>query len=105
MFSLHGTWFVNSAAHMFGHKPYDHKQKAVENIWVTVNSLGEGFHNYHHKFPSDYATAELPSPLNVSRLFIELMRDCGFAYDLKRTDDDSIEMAKMKTAAQHKFNL
>ena len=48
--SLHATWFVNSAAHMFGGQPYDLKQRGRENLFVSAGALGEGFHNYHHTY-------------------------------------------------------
>ena len=41
---LHSTWFVNSAAHMFGDRPYDGVIKPAENIFVSFGALGEGYH-------------------------------------------------------------
>lgn len=32
---------------------------ASNNTYVSVLSMGEGAHNYHHVFPWDYKTAEL----------------------------------------------
>uniref|UniRef100_A0AAV1VIF1 Fatty acid desaturase domain-containing protein n=1 Tax=Peronospora matthiolae TaxID=2874970 RepID=A0AAV1VIF1_9STRA len=46
---LHMTWMVNSVAHFLGYKPYDLKIRAVENLFVALGALGEGYHNYHHK--------------------------------------------------------
>ena len=63
---LHATWLVNSAAHMFGMKPYDVKIGPVENMAVTVLAIGEGFHNYHHTFPYDYSTSEWGPHLNIT---------------------------------------
>jgi len=40
--SLHSTWFVNSAAHMFGDRPYKAGIEPVENPWVSVITFGEG---------------------------------------------------------------
>lgn len=40
--SLHGTVFVNSAAHMFGDKPYNDKIASSENPWIAFASFGEG---------------------------------------------------------------
>ena len=42
--SLHATWFVNSAAHMFGDRPYDGDIKPAENVFVSFGALGEGYH-------------------------------------------------------------
>lgn len=85
---LHMTWMVNSVAHCFGYKPYDTKINPVENLIVAIGALGEGYHNYHHKYPSDYATSEwgvLSGQFNPTKVFIDLMALIGQAYDLKRS--------------------
>ena len=52
---LHCTWCVNSAAHLFGDHPYDPASWPAENPLVSLGALGEGWHNWHHKYPFDYA--------------------------------------------------
>ncbi|KAI8441356.1 hypothetical protein MSG28_014973 [Choristoneura fumiferana] len=42
---------INSAAHTFGNRPYDKNIMPTQNMGVTLATLGEGFHNYHHVFP------------------------------------------------------
>ena len=74
---LHATWLVNSAAHMFGMKPYDTKIGPVENMAVSVLAMGEGFHNYHHTFPYDYSTSEWGRQFNITTAFIDLMAGIG----------------------------
>ena len=56
---LHFTWLVNSAAHFYGMKPYDHTIGHTEDMVVSVLAMGEVFHNYHHTFPYDYSTASI----------------------------------------------
>jgi len=90
---LHFTWLVNSAAHMFGMKPYDKNIGPSENRLVSVLAMGEGFHNYHHTFPYDYGTSEWGFRLNVTTRFINTMAKLGFAYDL-RTASPSVVAAR-----------
>ena len=52
---LHFTWCVNSAAHLYGDHPYDPASWPAENPLVSLGALGEGWHNWHHKYPFDYA--------------------------------------------------
>ncbi|KAJ0410062.1 hypothetical protein ATCC90586_006455 [Pythium insidiosum] len=85
---LHMTWCVNSVAHFFGYKPYDRNILPVENILVSIGAIGEGYHNYHHKFPSDYATSEwgiTSGQWNPTKLFIDVCAAIGLASDLKRS--------------------
>jgi stearoyl-CoA desaturase (delta-9 desaturase) len=46
----HSTWLVNSAAHMFGVRPYKTNDFSRNNWWVAILSWGEGWHNNHHAF-------------------------------------------------------
>ncbi|XP_049868606.1 acyl-CoA Delta-9 desaturase-like isoform X2 [Pectinophora gossypiella] len=90
--SLHHTWLVNSAAHMWGNKPYDKHINPAENKLVAICAFGEGFHNYHHAYPWDYKTSELGNySLNVSTLFIDVMAKIGWAYDLKTVPHEIIK--------------
>ncbi|XP_050676925.1 acyl-CoA Delta(11) desaturase-like isoform X3 [Leptidea sinapis] len=94
----HMTFLVNSAAHIWGNKPYDHSIKPAQNLTVSVASLGEGFHNYHHTFPWDYRAAELGNNcLNMTTLFIDFFKWIGWAYDLKTVDEDTIRNRAKRT--------
>ncbi|XP_015787086.1 acyl-CoA desaturase 1 [Tetranychus urticae] len=83
--SLHLTWLINSVAHLWGNRPYDITIGARENRYVIYVSIGEGFHNYHHTFPSDYSASELGMEWNLTTRFINVMYYIGQAYDLKST--------------------
>lgn len=37
---LNATWLVNSAAHMWGNRPYDHGINPRENKFVTFSAIG-----------------------------------------------------------------
>lgn len=89
--NLHATWFINSAAHTFGYRPYNVNIKATESVLTTLTAWGEGGHNYHHTFPQDYRTSEMLGVFNVSRLFIDFFAKIGWAYDLRITDEKAIE--------------
>lgn len=80
---LNATWCVNSAAHLWGCKPYDIRINPSENMYVAFSAVGEGFHNYHHVFPHDYSTSEYGWHLNLTTLFIDTMASLGLAYDRK----------------------
>ncbi|XP_076389880.1 acyl-CoA Delta-9 desaturase isoform X1 [Megachile rotundata] len=98
VFCLNMTWLVNSAAHLYGFKPYDKFINPVENRGVAIVSLGEGWHNYHHVFPWDYKTAELGNyRYSVTTAFIDLCAKLGLAYDLKIVPDDVVRKRVERT--------
>jgi stearoyl-CoA desaturase (delta-9 desaturase) len=51
VFVLHGTWSVNSVAHLFGYRNYETRDHSTNNWLVALISHGEGWHNNHHAEP------------------------------------------------------
>lgn len=96
-FTLNCTWLVNSAAHMWGFRPYDKNIIPRENYIVSILAHGEGYHNFHHTFPYDYATSEFKYGINFTTLFIDAMAFIGLAYDRKVALKENIQMRKLKT--------
>lgn len=94
---LHGTWLVNSAAHYKGNRPYDEQIEARENPHVIYTALGEGFHNYHHTFPYDYATSEFGRYLNLTTAFIDLCAELNLVHDRRKVSQTVIEARKSRT--------
>ena len=48
---FHGVCSINSFAHIFGKRRYNVKDDSKNNIWLALITLGEGWHNNHHRFP------------------------------------------------------
>lgn len=86
VFILHSTWLVNSAAHLWGSHPYDPTINPAENRFVAVISQGEGWHNWHHAYPYDYAASELgaDNQYNPTKMFIDFCAFVGLVKDRKR---------------------
>ena len=60
---------------------YDKHINPSENVVTIFGAIGEGFHNYHHTFPWDYATSELGWKFNLTTIFIDFFARIGWAYD------------------------
>jgi len=86
---LNASWTVNSVVHSYGGKPYNAAHATTENGWVSLVTLGEGWHNWHHAFDYDYATAELGSlsQFNPTKVFIDVMAFVGLVWGRKRATD------------------
>ncbi|KAJ8721555.1 hypothetical protein PYW07_002330 [Mythimna separata] len=96
--ALHFTWLVNSAAHIWGNRPYDKNIGATDNKAVAICAFGEGWHNYHHVFPWDYKAAELGNySTNLSTALIDFAANHGLAYDLKTVSADMIRQRVNRT--------
>ncbi|CAK9024434.1 Stearoyl-CoA desaturase (Acyl-CoA desaturase) (Delta(9)-desaturase) (Delta-9 desaturase) (Fatty acid desaturase) [Durusdinium trenchii] len=82
---LHGTWCVNSLAHMGLSTPYE-DTNPCESAFVSFFAIGEGWHNWHHAYPYDYAASELgvSSQYNPTKLLIDTAASLGLVYDRRR---------------------
>ncbi|XP_015189781.1 PREDICTED: acyl-CoA Delta(11) desaturase-like, partial [Polistes dominula] len=102
--SLNFTGLVNSAAHVWGVKPYDSVISPTETPVVSFLAVGEGWHNYHHVFPWDYKTAELGNyKLNLTTAIIDGFAKIGWAYDLKTVSQEMIEKRARRTGDGTKY--
>lgn len=95
--NMHGGWSVASFAHYFGYKPYDKHIRPSDNPYLALYSVGEGWHNYHHSFPSDYRSSEINGPMyNLTTNIIEFLAKIGLVYDLKTASKEHIESKSQK---------
>ena len=70
---LHSTWCVNSICHKFGSRPWNKNIAPTDNIWVSLLTNGEGYHNWHHEYPSDWrASKDHWYMLNLTARVLEL---------------------------------
>jgi stearoyl-CoA desaturase (delta-9 desaturase) len=97
---LNATWCVNSVAHFFGNRPYRPDAPPAENFFVAIVAIGEGWHNFHHAYPWDYATSEfgVSSQFNPSKMFIDICAKMGWVYNRKRADHMAKESRRRNAA-------
>jgi stearoyl-CoA desaturase (delta-9 desaturase) len=46
----HGTFLVNSLAHVLGKRRFETGDTSRNNWWIALVTLGEGWHNNHHQY-------------------------------------------------------
>lgn len=68
----------------------------VENVYVSMFGLGEGWHNYHHSFPWDYRAAEFGQHFNLTTMVIDYCTDMGWVWDRKFATPDMVKSRATK---------
>lgn len=72
--------------------------KPGQSLIISLWSLGESWHNYHHAFPYDFKGDEFDGFstyfLNVTTKFISFCEKIGLAYDLKTASAEAIANRK-----------
>ena len=81
--TLHCTFCINSLAHSWGKKPDNPSITASDNLLLSVLTLGEGYHNYHHVYQYDYRGNRNLGGYNPTGWLIKLLSYVGLVSDLK----------------------
>ena len=77
------TWAVNSVCHLFGGRSFHTADNSRNNAGVALITLGEGWHNNHHAFPTSARHGLAPLQLDVSWWVICIMGRIGLAWDVR----------------------
>ncbi|MCB0404390.1 MAG: fatty acid desaturase [Bdellovibrionales bacterium] len=95
VFTQHCTFFINSLCHMIGNQPYNDKNSAKDNFFMALFTCGEGYHNFHHRFASDYRNGVRWWQWDPTKWWIQSLAFLGLAYRLKRVSSWEILRARM----------
>ena len=79
VFVMHSTWFVNSAAHVWGYKNFETGDDSRNLWWVAALTFGEGWHNNHHAHQRSARHGLRWWEVDVSYGFIRLLSFFGLA--------------------------
>ncbi len=78
----HATWFVNSAAHIWGYRNYEGEHRATNCWWVGLITFGEGWHNNHHAYANVAPAGHRWWELDTTWMLIKLLRFVRLATDV-----------------------
>ena len=87
-FVLNSTFFINSICHIWGDQPHGTSNSSRDSWWISLLTFGEGYHNYHHMYQSDYRNGVRWYNFDPSKWLIWTLSKLGLAYDLRRQSPD-----------------
>ncbi len=93
----HVTFFINSLAHFWGSRPYTESNSARDNGFLAFLTYGEGYHNFHHIFQTDYRNGIRWWQWDPTKWMINLCSRLGLAGNLNRVPDFKIQRALLDT--------
>jgi stearoyl-CoA desaturase (delta-9 desaturase) len=102
--SQHFTYLINSAAHIWGSRPYDPKQTARDNWFIALFTFGEGYHNYHHTFALDYRNGIKWYHYDPTKWLIRTCAWLGLASELRSISPYRIEMTRVAVEYSNALN-
>ncbi|KAG2433974.1 hypothetical protein HYH02_012436 [Chlamydomonas schloesseri] len=84
LFTMHMTWLVNSAVHIWGEQRYKSDDSSRNNWLVGLLVFGDGHHNNHHAFEYSAAHGLEWWEIDMSYYLIRALELAGLAWDVKR---------------------
>lgn len=84
LFTMHMTWLVNSAVHIWGSQRYKSDDNSRNNWLVGLLVFGDGHHNNHHAFEYSAAHGLEWWEIDTSYYLIRGLELAGLAWDVKR---------------------
>ncbi len=83
-FVLNSTFCINSICHLWGGQPHGDSDSSRDSWWVSLITFGEGYHNYHHMYQSDYRNGPKWYNFDPSKWLIYGLSRVGLASSLRR---------------------
>ena len=96
----HGTFCVNSLAHVWGKRRYATRDHSRNNALIALITLGEGWHNNHHHFPGSASQGFYWWEVDFTYYGLRVLAALGIIWDLK-TVPAAIKNAHIKRSAAH----
>jgi stearoyl-CoA desaturase (delta-9 desaturase) len=89
----HATFAVNSFGHRFGRRRFDTADGSRNLWWVAALTMGEGWHNNHHRFPRSARQGFGAWELDPSWWTIRAMGALGMAREVRRISPGLLALA------------
>ncbi len=80
---LHGTLFINSLAHVWGRRRYETDDDSRNSWLLTLITLGEGWHNNHHRYPHSVRQGFRWWELDLTYYGLKFLSLIGLIWDLR----------------------
>jgi stearoyl-CoA desaturase (delta-9 desaturase) len=87
----HGSFAVNSLAHVFGRQRYETGDDSRNNWLIAVMTSGEGWHNNHHHYQSSANQGFEWWQIDVTYYLLRVMAACGLVWDLRRPPSSVVD--------------
>ena len=84
VFLYHMTFTVNSLAHVWGKRRFNTSDQSRNNPVIAIFTLGEGWHNNHHHFPSSARQGFYWWEIDLTYYGLKILSALGLIWDLRK---------------------
>jgi stearoyl-CoA desaturase (delta-9 desaturase) len=87
----HGTFCINSLAHLVGRRRYVTGDDSRNNWLLAIITMGEGWHNNHHAYQSSARQGFRWWEYDPTFYVLKLLERLGLVWNLKRPTDEVLQ--------------
>ena len=91
----HGTFVINSLAHVWGSRRYATSDTSRNSMVLSLITLGEGWHNNHHAYPASANSGFFWWEIDITYYTLKVLSWLGIVSDLKRPPLERLEAQRI----------
>jgi stearoyl-CoA desaturase (delta-9 desaturase) len=91
---FHVTFLVNSVTHLVGRQRFDTGDYSRNSFWVALLTMGEGWHNNHHRYQSSERQGFYWWEIDLSHYVLTVLSWLGLVWDLRTPPKEIYEEAE-----------
>lgn len=92
----HGTFTINSLAHVIGYRSYNTEDDSRNNWFLSLLTLGEGWHNNHHRYPASERQGFFWWEFDPTHWILRTLSTFGLVWGLKAPPRHILEEANRR---------
>ena len=85
----HATVCINSCAHKFGKRKFNTKDHSKNSLLLAIITLGEGWHNNHHFWPSSARQGFNSREIDISYQILKFLAKLNIIWDLRLPPEET----------------
>lgn len=101
----HGTFTINSLAHVWGKRRFQTRDTSRNNFILAVITLGEGWHNNHHHYMSSANQGFYWWELDVSYYLLKALSYFGITRDLRKPPENVLVAGRNGLSSNSAMNM
>jgi stearoyl-CoA desaturase (delta-9 desaturase) len=96
---IHATLCINSLAHLYGSRDFETEDQSRNNLFLSIITLGEGWHNNHHYYAGSARQGFYWWQIDITYYLLKMMSWIGLVWGLKPIPARVYEFSKIAQTA------
>lgn len=88
---FHCVWSANSVCHTIGSRHFETRDNSRNNLVVALFTLGDGWHNNHHRFPSSARHGLAWWEVDVNYWILRFLALLGIVWDIREPKEPFVQ--------------